>query len=209
MTHIGDKAPFDLHHRQPGIGRGYPDIGAGGDLQPAAEAGAVDCRNHRHRELAPLQRELLKPVGIAVGAFGQRGFGDKAVAGHRGKIEPGAERPPLPRENYCTQPRPAIKRAARSEQGIDHGPVDRIELIGPGQPNLGNARIVDRDRNPVPILPSAPHRLRPLHMPAGWVPPSGRVRPAPNRRARPEGREHGWARSARQQGHRPRRERCG
>ena len=49
-AHVRHQAPLGLHHRQPRVGRGEADVGAQRDLQPAAEAVAVDRGDHRRRQ---------------------------------------------------------------------------------------------------------------------------------------------------------------
>ena len=55
----------------------------------------VNRRDHRHRQLAPLHRDLLRAVGIAVRAYGEVRFVRVRRAGEIRQVEPGAERAPF------------------------------------------------------------------------------------------------------------------
>ena len=139
--HIGDQAPFDFHHRQPRIGGDDLDVGPAGDLQAAAKAHPVDRRDHRDRQLAPDHRGLLGAIGVAVGAFGQRGFAGAVGLAHAGQIEPGTERAARARQHHAPRRRLVEEIASGLEDCGEHLGIERVHLVGADQLDVGDPAI--------------------------------------------------------------------
>jgi hypothetical protein len=120
-----------------------------GDLQAAAEAHAVHRGDHRHGELPPLHRHLLRAVGIAIGALGQARLILGRLAREVRQIESGAERAALAREHHNAQALHPLQCAARLDDALKHLGIERIHLVGPGEADLGDAVLAQLDSDPV------------------------------------------------------------
>jgi hypothetical protein len=87
----------------------------------------------RNRQLAPLHRRLLDPVGVAVGALGQRQAFLARDDVERGEIEPRGEAAALAGQHDAAQPGHGEQRAAGFDQRVEHRLVECVELVLPCQ----------------------------------------------------------------------------
>ena len=109
----------------------------------------MDRSDHRHRQLAPLQRRLLDEIGIAVGTLRQLRAFPAGQLFHDREVEPGAETLALPRQHDAAQAGQVEQRPAGIDQRFEHRPVDGIALVGARQPQQRDAAAVDVERDPV------------------------------------------------------------
>src|SRR4029079_7156006 len=152
--HVGYQPPFDLHDRHPRVGREEAHVGAERELEAAAKGDALDRRYHRHRKLSPAPHRSLRKIRQAMGARGKVALlttGDPVTAGilHRREaphIETGAERPSLAGQYYRSHALFLGKPFRCSDNRLEHRGVERIHLVRPNQPDVGDA-VRNRDRD--------------------------------------------------------------
>ena len=145
-AHIGHQAPFHLHDRHARFGRDDANVRPAGDLQPAAQAHAVHRGDHRHRQLAPHHCHLLHDVGCAMGA--PANFHARSAAGHAGHVQARTEGASLAGQHHGAHALLVHQALASGHNAFEHRAVERIHLVRPVQPDIGDM-ILDGDADAV------------------------------------------------------------
>ena len=104
----------------------------------------MHCGDDGNRQCAPTPHDVLKFVRNPVGAFGQPAGvqAGAAIAGHAAEtlhVEPGAKRAALAGENDGAKTFLGRELGQSSREGVKHGGVERIHLVRPGEPDVGDA----------------------------------------------------------------------
>ena len=84
-----------------------------------------------------------------MGAFAERARGIGAARGEAGQIEPGAKGAALAREHDRAQALQRPQLFAHRDDGIEHGRIERIELVGAIEPNLRDTIVAKGQRHAV------------------------------------------------------------
>jgi hypothetical protein len=148
--HVGGEAPTDLEHGELGVGGDDPDVARQRDLAAATQGDAVDRHDHRRRHLGPHVGGLLTRIGDPVGPVARDGQA-RAVARHgleAAEVETGAEPAARTRQHHCPHRRVRLQLLTGLDQGLKHGPVERVDLLGPVQADVGHP-VLDADDDPI------------------------------------------------------------
>ena len=111
--HVGDQAPAHLEHRHLHVGRDDADVGAEGDLEPAAEGDAVDGGDDRRRASPATRTPPAGPVGDARRPGGRASRSSTGRADRRRRWpSPGTTRSRDPAQNARPSPDSTTARTA-------------------------------------------------------------------------------------------------
>ena len=143
--HVGNEAPDDFAHGESRLRVDDPQVGAEGDLEAAAVGHAMDCGDHRYRHRVPDPGRGLAAVGRVVvrscqELIGQRVAARTALHGlEAAEVEAGAEGATVAGENDGAHGRVGGQLAAGRAQRVEHRAVQRIQLVGPVETDIGDA----------------------------------------------------------------------
>ena len=153
--HVRHEAPFHFHDGAARIRMDDADVGAGHDLEPAAEGDAVHSGDHRHRQFPPAPGDMLGKVRNAVAAAAKAAGGAFALflaiarLGHRGEVEPCAEGAAFAGQHHGAQAFGFAQHVDGLGDAGEHQVVEGIHLVGPDQADIGHAVVEHRDGNAV------------------------------------------------------------
>lgn len=134
---------------KPRAGRGIANIGPERDLEAAAESDAMNGGDHRHRNLAPDHRRILRAVGHAMAALGKAAGHARLVllapaARHAAEIahvESGAEGAAFAGKHDRAHRLVGLEFLARLKEAREHRIVERVHLVRPHEADIGDAFI--------------------------------------------------------------------
>src|SRR5690554_6007790 len=149
--HVGDEPPADLENAHRRVGGDEADVGGERDLEAGAERGSVDRGDDGSRLLGPGVGGLLPEGGDAVAPVEHPPGRDPVrvaralgPTGHRleaREVEPCAEPAPLAREHDGPHRTVGLQLLARLDECLEHRAVDRVELVGTVEADIGDTAL--------------------------------------------------------------------
>src|SRR5271166_2397926 len=145
-------------------------VGGQSELKTATKRNPMHGCNDGYGKLAPLPDDMLHKIGQAMTASAEIDRGNQALAPgerfHPLDVETGAKTAPFARDDDGSQALRLVQGGAGLFERVEHGRVERVKLVRPRKPDVGDA-VFNRYANavihgvpPIPLERSPTGRKR-------------------------------------------------